>query len=121
MQSIGNGSSSAPSLCGVYAGVLVAVNRYLKTFFWRVVLCLTPLVIAGLIVGNAWQHYKPGERGGFKLGVDLVGGTILVYEVDMNKLPDGSTQGPARWPTSWPPPSSAASTPPTSTTSPSGR
>src|SRR6266540_3401926 len=29
--------------------------------------------------------YKAGESGGFKLGVDLVGGTILVYEIDLRK------------------------------------
>src|SRR5262245_24213511 len=29
--------------------------------------------------------YYAGDSGGFKLGVDLVGGTILVYEIDVRK------------------------------------
>src|SRR5262249_13301893 len=49
---------------------------------------------AGLVVARAFRTYYAG-RGGFKLGVDLVGGTILIYEVDLNKLPDG--QLPPDW------------------------
>ena len=30
----------------------------------------------------------PSGQGGFKLGVDLVGGTILVYEIDLRKNQD---------------------------------
>jgi len=86
----------------VYAAVVYGANRYLKTFFWRVVICLTPLVAAGLVVANAYaagQHEGAADQGqgeggaerhkaGFKLGVDLVGGTTLVYEVDPEKSPD---------------------------------
>src|SRR5262249_3664993 len=46
--------------------------------------CMVPLFIAGYATGLAWYHYQQGE-GGFKLGVDLVGGTILVYEVDKDR------------------------------------
>ena len=40
--------------------------------------------IACVIVAWAFQHYREG-KGGFRLGVDLVGGTILVYQVDPAK------------------------------------
>src|SRR5438874_2406281 len=58
--------------------------HYLRSFFWRIVFCVVPVVLAGWAVGRAFYLYEQG-RGGFKLGVDLVGGTILVYEVDPDK------------------------------------
>lgn len=51
----------------------------MRPFFWRIVLCVTPVVIAAWITWYAWMH------DGFKLGVDLSGGTILVYEIDTRK------------------------------------
>jgi SecD/SecF fusion protein len=61
----------------------------MKRFTWKIVLCVLPVVVAALIVARAVHAYQLGQ-GGFKLGVDLVGGTILVYEVDdPNKLPEG--------------------------------
>src|SRR5579863_5625728 len=67
---------------------LWATHRYLRSFYWRVFFSLVPLAIAGVIVANATIRYMHGA-GGYKLGVDLVGGTILVYEVDQTrKLPD---------------------------------
>jgi SecD/SecF fusion protein len=42
-------------------------------------LCLTPVVLAALVT---WRAY---ENDGFKKGVDLSGGTILVYEIDTRK------------------------------------
>src|SRR5712692_1197601 len=56
-----------------------------QSFFWRIVICLTPVLAAGLITSLAVSKYVNGESGGFKLGVDLVGGTILVYEIDIRK------------------------------------
>jgi len=56
----------------------------MKPFTNRILICLIPILIAGYIVAVAWHKYQLGE-GGFKLGVDLVGGTILVYEIDANK------------------------------------
>jgi SecD/SecF fusion protein len=80
------------STLAVYAAAVYGVNRYMKTFFWRFVICLTPLVAAGLIVANAFAAGQEEggadqqkQRGGFKLGVDLVGGTTLVYAVDPEK------------------------------------
>src|SRR5262249_17885233 len=59
----------------------LAMNRFTS----KIVLCVLPGVLAGLIVARAFYHGKEG----FKLGVDLVGGTILVYEVDESKKVEG--------------------------------
>src|SRR5262249_2852625 len=48
---------------------------------WKVVICLFPILLSALIVGKAVYR----GQAGFKLGVDLVGGTILVYEIDPDK------------------------------------
>src|SRR5438132_8608953 len=56
----------------------------MKRFAWKIFWCLLPVVLAAVVVGRAYQQYER-EGGGFKLGVDLVGGTILVYEVDESK------------------------------------
>ncbi|MBY0228365.1 MAG: protein translocase subunit SecF [Gemmataceae bacterium] len=47
-----------------------------------------PTILSIIVVAWAWMQYQAG-KGGFRLGVDLVGGTILVYEVDDAKLPEG--------------------------------
>lgn len=57
----------------------------MKQFFWKIVFCLVPCVLAGWVTADAMMKYRAGESGGFKLGVDLVGGTILVYEIDLRK------------------------------------
>jgi SecD/SecF fusion protein len=51
----------------------------MKQFFWKIVLCVTPVLLS---LGVVWDAFA-NER--FKLGVDLVGGTILVYEIDTRK------------------------------------
>src|SRR5207248_446241 len=59
--------------------------------------CLSPVFLGLLIIGVAGYNYgnpplKIGQltlsRLKFKLGVDLVGGTILVYEIDPDKKPE---------------------------------
>jgi SecD/SecF fusion protein len=62
----------------------------MKQFTWRIVWSVLPVVLAAYFVGVACNRYVHGESGtpSFKLGVDLVGGTILVYEVDLDKFPD---------------------------------
>src|SRR5262249_15904520 len=55
-------------------------------FFWRIVICVVPTLIALAVTRNAVRNYIQG-KGGFKLGAALVGGTILVYEVDPEKKP----------------------------------
>src|SRR3954452_575353 len=56
----------------------------MKSFLNRIIICLVPVLISAWVVGLAYSQYTEG-RGGFRLGVDLVGGTILVYEVDPTK------------------------------------
>src|SRR5581483_10142907 len=54
----------------------------MKRFYWKITFCLIPIVIAAIVVGHACYV------GAFRLGVDLAGGTILVYEVrNPSKLP----------------------------------
>src|SRR5439155_25930844 len=60
----------------------------MRSFFWKFVICLTPCVLAGWVTAHAISNYVQGESGGFKFGVDLVGGTILVYEIDTRKQMD---------------------------------
>jgi SecD/SecF fusion protein len=62
----------------------------MKPFTSRIIICLLPVLVSIYLVGVAWSRYVKGESGtpSFKLGVDLVGGTILVYEVDLDKFPD---------------------------------
>lgn len=55
-------------------------RKFLRDFL----ICFIPCLIAGILVFRAYQKYERGE-GGFKLGIDLVGGTILVYEVDQQR------------------------------------
>jgi SecD/SecF fusion protein len=57
----------------------------MRSFFWKFVLCLFPCALAAWVTTDAFLKYKNGAAGGFKLGVDLVGGTILVYEIDVRK------------------------------------
>src|SRR3954454_14453969 len=59
------------------------MNRFLT----RILVCLVPILISAWVVGRAFNDYNAG-RGGFRLGVDLSGGTILVYEVDERKMPE---------------------------------
>jgi preprotein translocase subunit SecD len=59
----------------------------MKRFAWKITFCLVPVLLAATVVGFAYSRYYAGE-GGFKLGVDLAGGTDLIYEVDMDKFTD---------------------------------
>jgi SecD/SecF fusion protein len=60
----------------------------MKSFKWRIIRQAIPVVLALVIVAMAVQNYQAGQ-GGFKLGVDLAGGTDLIYEVDTSKFPEG--------------------------------
>ncbi len=59
----------------------------MSRFTWRITICVLPVAISLLIVAMAYHRYVNGE-GGFKLGVDLAGGTDLTYEVDPTKFSD---------------------------------
>jgi SecD/SecF fusion protein len=72
----------------VLALILYVVHRRLKNFFWRITLCVVPLFVAAAVVAKAAYRYEE-DGGGFKRGVDLAGGTILVYEVDPSKQMQG--------------------------------
>jgi preprotein translocase subunit SecD len=60
----------------------------MKSFFWKFAICLVPCLLAAWVTVDATIKYYKGDSGGFKLGVDLVGGTILVYEIDLRKNQD---------------------------------
>jgi SecD/SecF fusion protein len=54
----------------------------MRRFYRRIAICLTPLVLSAYVVARAYY------LDAFHLGVDLVGGTILVYQVqNPSKLP----------------------------------
>ena len=55
----------------------------------RVVICLLSFLIPSAVLLWAYGKYDNGQ-GGFRLGVDLVGGSILVYEVDSKKTEPGT-------------------------------
>ncbi len=76
----------------IVALVIVAVwglywlcNRFMRPFHNRAFLCLLALIVGGYVSFGAYRRYADGQ-GGFKLGVDLIGGTILVYGVDVEKF-----------------------------------
>src|SRR5579859_263806 len=54
----------------------------MKSYLGRILICVVPVVLG--IAVCAWAYYE----GRFRLGVDLAGGTILVYEVDKSKMTD---------------------------------
>lgn len=54
-----------------------------RNFLTRLIICLVPVIIAGVFVGLASRQEAKEEGSGFRRGIDLAGGTILVYEVDL--------------------------------------
>jgi len=56
----------------------------MKQHLTRVIVCLVSFLIPTFVLVWAYGKYDVGQ-GGFRLGVDLVGGSILVYEVDARK------------------------------------
>src|SRR6266849_4778497 len=68
----------------------------MKAFRWRLFWCIAPVAVALIVTAVASWNYAQSQSGQgkqqgltFKLGVDLVGGTILVYEVDVSKFKEG--------------------------------
>jgi preprotein translocase subunit SecD len=57
------------------------------------VLALVALVIGGLLAYFVWSSETPGGRWSFKLGLDLAGGTELVYKADMSQTAVGEQDG----------------------------
>src|SRR5205809_6928539 len=64
----------------------------MKSFFLKFAICVVPCLLAGWVTTLATIKYYRGDSGGFKLGVDLVGGTILVYEIDLRKNQDSENK-----------------------------
>jgi SecD/SecF fusion protein len=63
----------------------------MKRYIGRILICVLPVLVSIIIVGWAYAKYTKGE-GGFRMGVDLSGGTILVYEVDQSKMTEQARQ-----------------------------
>lgn len=66
----------------------------MKPFVGRILICVIPLILGGWVVAAAWRNYgDPTARPRFLPGVDLAGGSVLVYEIDRdywNTLPDAT-------------------------------
>src|SRR5260370_35838952 len=69
------------------------VELDMRVFRWRLFWCIAPVVVALIVTSVAAWNYKQAQQAkaasqglAIKLGVDLVGGTILVYEVDVSKF-----------------------------------
>src|SRR5262245_54630703 len=54
----------------------------MKSPLTRVLVCVVPVLIGLLVIFQAWRNYGTDAKPQFKMGVDLAGGSILVYEVD---------------------------------------
>src|SRR5262245_4723370 len=68
----------------------------MRQYFWKIFLCVVPVIAAGWVTAVAVTRYYRGEGGGFKFGVDLVGGTSLVYEIDTRKQLEQDKSNPQR-------------------------
>lgn len=57
----------------------------MKQYINRIAVCAIPVLLSAIVVAFALNSYVKGQ-GGFRLGVDLAGGTVLMYEIDTDKL-----------------------------------
>jgi SecD/SecF fusion protein len=55
-----------------------------RNFLTGLIVCLIPTALAGLFVGRGLVRESAGDVG-FRRGIDLAGGTILVYEVNEDR------------------------------------
>src|SRR5688572_1200456 len=55
-----------------------------RNFLVGLILVLIPNALAGVFVGLGFYHESQGQAG-FRRGIDLAGGTILVYEVNLER------------------------------------
>src|SRR5690242_15707398 len=65
-------------------GLKLIFSRLFPSFAWRLLLITVPVILAGWLAVVAYQNTNNPDAIGkrFNLGVDLAGGSILVYEVD---------------------------------------
>jgi SecD/SecF fusion protein len=54
-----------------------------RNFLRSLLICLAPTLLAGVYVARGFYRESQGEVG-FRRGIDLAGGTILVYEVNLD-------------------------------------
>jgi SecD/SecF fusion protein len=54
-----------------------------RNFLLGLIICLIPTVAAAVYVGRGFLREMEEPGAGFRRGIDLAGGTILVYEVDV--------------------------------------
>jgi SecD/SecF fusion protein len=67
-----------------YLGKWIARSIRLNDHGWKIGLVLCTVLVAALIVYGTWDS-KTGKFN-IKLGVDLKGGVILIYEVDQTAM-----------------------------------
>ncbi|OWK45418.1 protein translocase subunit SecD [Fimbriiglobus ruber] len=63
-----------------------------RNFLVGLLICLIPTALAGVLVGQGFYR-ETHDQVGFRRGIDLAGGTILVYEVNLDK-PLSKLKGP---------------------------
>ena len=56
-------------------------RNFLRSFLY----CLVPTLLAAFFVGMGFYNQSIGKAG-FRQGIDLAGGTILIYELDKDQL-----------------------------------
>ncbi len=56
-----------------------------RNFLRSFLICLVPTLLAAFFVGLGFYNQSVGKAG-FRQGIDLAGGTILIYEVDKDQL-----------------------------------
>ena len=56
-----------------------------RNFLRGLLICLIPTLLAAAFVGYRFYKESHGDVG-FRRGIDLAGGTILIYEVDTDKV-----------------------------------
>ncbi|MBL8821578.1 MAG: protein translocase subunit SecD [Planctomycetia bacterium] len=71
-------------LIALIVGLKLLFTRLFPGFEWRLLLVTVPVILATWITVVAFRNYMDPTAEGkrFTLGVDLAGGSILVYEVD---------------------------------------
>ncbi len=71
-------------LVALVVGLKLLYTRLFPTFEWRLLLVTVPVILSFWITAVAYKNSNDPTSEGkrFTLGVDLAGGSILVYEVD---------------------------------------
>lgn len=71
-------------LVALIVGLKLLYTRMFPTFEWRLLLVTVPVILSAWVTFVAYRNTMDPEALGkrFTLGVDLAGGSILVYEVD---------------------------------------